>query len=94
MATLTLLISEVVTNAVIHPDIDPPGPIGLSARIEQDTIRVEVTDEGPGFNPQPRDPDRLQGGYGLYLVDKEALRWGVERTPKTTVWFELSATRT
>jgi anti-sigma regulatory factor (Ser/Thr protein kinase) len=92
IATLTLLISEIVTNAVIHPDVEPPGLIGLCIRINRERIRIEVSDEGTGFTPQPRDPDRLDGGYGLYLVDKAASRWGVERTPSTTVWFELATT--
>jgi anti-sigma regulatory factor (Ser/Thr protein kinase) len=90
IATLVLLTSEIVTNAVIHPDLDPPGLIKLYARINDGTIRIEVSDEGSGFTPRPRDPDRLEGSYGLYLVDKQAARWGVEQAPNTTVWFELT----
>jgi anti-sigma regulatory factor (Ser/Thr protein kinase) len=31
------------------------------------------------------------GGWGLFLVDQIADRWGVRRTPTgTCVWFELS----
>jgi anti-sigma regulatory factor (Ser/Thr protein kinase) len=93
MATLVLLTSEVVTNAVIHPDVDPPGVIGLCARIDQDTVRIEVTDAGSGFTPRPRDPNRLEGGFGLYLVAKESERWGVEQAPQTTVWFEVTRKR-
>lgn len=36
-----------------------------------------------------REPDSLSDGYGLYLLDKAASSWGVERTGGTTVWFEL-----
>ena len=90
MATLTLLVSEVVTNAVIHPELDDPGDIRLRARIADDVIRVEVTDGGDGFEPRPRDPSRSDRGYGLYLLEKQAERWGVERAVGTTVWFELS----
>jgi anti-sigma regulatory factor (Ser/Thr protein kinase) len=90
LATLTLLVSEVVTNAVIHPDLEQPGEIQLCARISQDTIRVEVTDQGSGFTPRPRDATRSDRGYGLYLVEKQAQRWGVDRTDGTTVWFELA----
>jgi anti-sigma regulatory factor (Ser/Thr protein kinase) len=92
IATLTLLISEVVTNAVIHPDADPPGVIALYVRIRDGRLRIEVSDDGSGFTPKARDPDRLDGGYGLYLVEKEAARWGVEQAPNTTVWFELKTT--
>ena len=36
-----------------------------------------------------RDPMRTDGGYGLYLVEKVASRWGVDSTSPTKVWFEL-----
>ena len=30
------------------------------------------------------------GGWGLFLVDRIADRWGVRRTPSgTSVWFEI-----
>lgn len=91
LATLTLLVSELVTNAVIHPDVEPPGGIRLTARIAGGSIRVEVTDEGSGFTPQPRDPGKSDRGYGLYLLEQQASAWGVERHGGNTVWFELSA---
>jgi anti-sigma regulatory factor (Ser/Thr protein kinase) len=90
LATLTLLVSEVVTNAVIHPDVEPPADIQLRARIADGVIRVEVTDEGSGFEPTPRDPTRPDRGYGLYLLEQQAMRWGVEQRAGTTVWFELT----
>ena len=90
LATLTLLVSEVVTNAVIHPDVEPPGSIRLSARIAQGLIRVEVTDGGSGFTPQPRDPEQSDRGYGLFLLEHQASAWGVEHSDVNTVWFELS----
>ena len=89
LATLTLLVSEVVTNAVIHPDVEPPCGIRLSARIADNRIRVEVTDEGAGFEPRPRDPARSDRGYGLYLLEQQATAWGVEQGSGNTVWFEL-----
>jgi anti-sigma regulatory factor (Ser/Thr protein kinase) len=94
LATLTLLVSEVVTNAVIHSDAPALSGILMSARrLDNDTMRVEVTDQGGGFTPAPRDPARPGGGYGLYLVEKEARRWGVDRQGGTRVWFE-TATQT
>jgi anti-sigma regulatory factor (Ser/Thr protein kinase) len=90
LATLTLLVSEVVTNAVTHPKVEPPGAIRLSARIGGAAIRVEVTDQGSGFTPQPRDPAKSDRGYGLFLLEHQSSAWGVERHGGTTVWFELS----
>lgn len=88
--TVMLLVSEMVTNAVIHPDVDPPGTVRIHARISKAGIRVEVSDQGKGFKPTPPDPRPLGGGFGLYLLEKEAARWGVEQVPHTTVWFELA----
>jgi hypothetical protein len=52
-------------------------------------VRVEVIDSGSGFAPEPRDPARATGGFGLFLVDTQAARWGVDREGGTRVWFEL-----
>lgn len=90
LATLTLLVSEVVTNAVIHPEVQPPADIRLVARVQRGVLRVEVTDRGSGFTPRPRDLAAADRGYGLYLLDKVATRWGVDRLGGTTVWFELT----
>src|SRR5256885_5425351 len=76
LATLTLLVSEIVTNAVIHPDVPRPSEIRLCARFAEGVIRVEVTDRGSGFSPRPRDPAKVDGGYGLYLLEKAADCWG------------------
>ena len=60
----------------------------------QGTIRVEVRDGGGGFDPgtpRPRSGEEAAGygGYGLFLVERMASRWGVERDDGTLVWFEL-----
>jgi anti-sigma regulatory factor (Ser/Thr protein kinase) len=90
LATLLLLVSELVTNAVIHSAAPADTAIVLRARMtEAGAIRVEITDGGRGFTPAPRDPDRPGGGYGLFLVEREAERWGVDREGGTRVWFEL-----
>jgi hypothetical protein len=48
-----------------------------------------VVDEGNGFEPVPRPKSSTKaGGWGLYLVEKLAARWGVS-TGSTHVWFEL-----
>lgn len=90
LATVKLLVSEVVTNAVTHPDVEPPANVRLLARLEPDVIRVEVTDDGSGFDPVPRDPSRTGSGFGLFLVDKESVRWGVDDIGGNRVWFEVA----
>jgi anti-sigma regulatory factor (Ser/Thr protein kinase) len=88
-----LLVSEIVTNAVVHPEVDPPGKVELFAQLGKEVIRVEVSDQGTGFTPRKRNPGQLGGGFGLYLLDKESARWGVESTPHTKVWFEVPITQ-
>ena len=92
-ATLTLLISEVVTNSVIHPDPAVGGSVGLQITAYADRVRVEVSDAGSGFDasslrPRPREA----GGHGLIVVDALASRWGTSRRDAEDgfcVWFEL-----
>jgi anti-sigma regulatory factor (Ser/Thr protein kinase) len=90
LETLALLVSELVSNAVLHSDAPPDSDILLHARVlERGTIRIEVTDCGSGFAAAPRDRTRVTGGHGLLLVAQEASRWGVDREGGTRVWFEL-----
>lgn len=90
MATLTLLVSELVSNAVLHSDAPPGSHILLCAHLLGNAgVRVEVTDQGSGFVPVPRDPIRTHGGYGLHLVDQQATSWGVDQQGGTRVWFEI-----
>ena len=83
----TLLVSELVTNAVKY------GP-------EEETIRLIVGRSGGrtrftvhdlGLGPLPEmraESNPEPGGHGLRLVDTLADRWGVERG-STRVWFEI-----
>jgi two-component sensor histidine kinase len=85
--TMRLLVSELVTNAVLHSEAPPTTPIRLAADSDDDRVRVEVADGGRPFTPS--DAARARGGWGLRLVEKEARRWGVDDLHGTTVWFEL-----
>jgi anti-sigma regulatory factor (Ser/Thr protein kinase) len=86
---LVLLVSEVVSNAVRHSSGPAAGVIRLSVTLTKTAIHVAVSDEGGGFTPRTRDPDRIEDGYGLYLLEKAASSWGVENSGGTTVWFAL-----
>ena len=87
---IRLLVSELVTNAVRHADAPGAGEVGLDVTLRGDRVRVEVADPGIGFEPQPRDDEMSRpGGWGLYLVDRIADRWGVIRNRMNRVWFEI-----
>ena len=86
-----LLVSEVVTNAVVHGGADVAVTLQLTMRVTSKLVRVEVTDPGGGFDASggPPGSDREIGGWGLVLVDKLADRWGTEQEPQSKVWFEI-----
>jgi len=87
----TLLISELVTNAVKYGPED--GEIRLIIATDEITTRFTVHDPGAGPLPEMQvadTPAHVGGGHGLRLVDSLADRWGVERG-STRVWFELQA---
>jgi anti-sigma regulatory factor (Ser/Thr protein kinase) len=89
--TVCLLASELVTNAVRHAANTKP-TIRLEATIRDRRLCLCVTDSGDGFArpPAPR-PRGEHGGYGLFLVEQLACRWGVA---DSTVWCELRAAAT
>lgn len=91
LADACLLTSELVTNSVRHGTAGPASRLRFKAKAETGKIRVEVSDWGSGFDadrPRPH-PRGAVGGFGLYLVDRLASRWGVDRQGPVRVWFEL-----
>ena len=88
---LELLTSEVVTNALKHARVTTENSVAVEALVFDDVVRVEVRDRGSGFDPPtPGPPGQLRpSGWGLFLVEELARRWGVDSVPSTTVWFEV-----
>jgi anti-sigma regulatory factor (Ser/Thr protein kinase) len=86
--TLRLLVSELVTNSIRHVT-GSNRPVELAVRIGARAIRVEVHDGGSGFKPRKPEPRGADGGFGLFLVERMASRWGVDTQDGTRVWFEL-----
>jgi anti-sigma regulatory factor (Ser/Thr protein kinase) len=88
---LRLLVSELVTNSLRHAGLSERDVIHLRVSLTDGKIRVEVSDEGPGFSLREETPSLYQAsGWGLFLVRQIADRWGVTRNRETCVWFELS----
>jgi anti-sigma regulatory factor (Ser/Thr protein kinase) len=82
-----LLVSELVTNAVIHAHSEAEVAVVLTPA----ALRVEVADHGDG-DAVLKDAERFDtSGRGIALVDALSARWGVE--PRAgggkTIWFEL-----
>ena len=84
-SNLALIISELVTNSVVH---GPGRPITLRLRISDDgVLQGEVEDHGDGALEKLADA-RGQG-FGLRLVDQLSRAWG-HYPGSTHVWFELA----
>lgn len=90
--TAVLLVSELVTNAVLHA-IDT-GAIGLELTFAGTWLRVEVQDGDPNWRQMCDPADCDESGYGFVLIDSLAGRWGVRRiSAGKAVWAELDASR-
>ncbi len=90
---LRLLVSEVVTNAVRHSGATPGARVRVVAENGMGCVRVEVHDEGCGFVAPARPGPGPEGtsGWGLFLVQNLARRWGTQSAPDAYVWFELAS---
>lgn len=92
MDDLRLLVSELVTNSVLHTGLDPADLITLKICSGAGAVRVEVADHGPGFDPAPpyEPGSNGYGGRGLYLIDAISERWDVDRSGSfNRVWVEV-----
>jgi anti-sigma regulatory factor (Ser/Thr protein kinase) len=80
-----LLVSELITNAVLHG----AGRIRLSADLDDDRLRVEVRDEGSGLEREARATSGPElRGHGLTIVEAGSSRWGIHEGT-THVWAEI-----
>jgi anti-sigma regulatory factor (Ser/Thr protein kinase) len=87
METLRLLVTELVSNSVRHAHAKT---VVLKVLVGRTVVLTEVTDEGPGFDPADTGEPGSDSGWGLFLVERLAHRWGVNQAASSTrVWFEL-----
>jgi CheY-like chemotaxis protein len=86
VATVELLVSELVTNAVVHASSAPR----VEVQLEGGSARVQVFDDDPALPTAGEAPTSSPGGRGLYLVEQLATRWGAEpHGDGKVIWFEL-----
>jgi two-component sensor histidine kinase len=85
--TALLLVSELVTNAVVHAE----SPLILQIEVARPHVRVSVEDCS-AERPRPRAAGAEDAnGRGLWLVDALATAWGCHGTEAggKRVWFEV-----
>jgi CheY-like chemotaxis protein/anti-sigma regulatory factor (Ser/Thr protein kinase) len=83
---VNLLVTELVTNAVVHGGSDAD----VAVLLEPDGLRVEVADRGAGVIAPRAATDDDTSGRGMALVETMARRWGIEDTEDgKLVWFEV-----
>ncbi|MEA3018761.1 MAG: hypothetical protein QOI47_285 [Actinomycetota bacterium] len=82
-----LLVSELVTNAVVHAGSE----VEVAVRLLTDAVRIEVVDRSPAVQLRPKRPSEDdESGRGLLLVETMASAWGVEPIEGgKSVWFEV-----
>ncbi|GHG39356.1 ATP-binding protein [Streptomyces zaomyceticus] len=88
--TVALVVSELVTNAVVHTASDR---VVCEIREGEETLRIAVRDEGGAAGPRIRDCGEDERGRGLLIVDALCSAWGADRTGHGTaqvVWAELA----
>ena len=79
-----LIVSELVTNAVLHGEQD--GGVGVSLAWNAPILRIEVRSAGAFGLSDGQGPAH---GRGLRLIEALSDRWGIDTGPATTVWAEV-----
>jgi anti-sigma regulatory factor (Ser/Thr protein kinase) len=88
-----LLAHELVANSVRHARPAGAQPVRLTVECDGQTLSVEVSDRGPGFDPLSALAEhwrRQARFHGLFLLDSLADRWGYRRDRVGFgIWFEI-----
>jgi anti-sigma regulatory factor (Ser/Thr protein kinase) len=90
---VVLLVSEVVTNSVVHSGSSGGGKVAMTVAVGSEAVLVEVCDVGSGTSvPHVRNDPEAENGRGMFLVDLLAARWGIQDNLSQgfrTLWFEV-----
>ncbi len=89
--TVLLVVSELVTNALVHTQ----GAVRVELTLAADRLRVTVSDSSPRAPAKPVVVDwESTGGRGLFLVEAVSAAWGsVPVGGGKQVWSEIVVTR-
>jgi anti-sigma regulatory factor (Ser/Thr protein kinase) len=89
---LALLVSELVTNSLLHAGLKADDTIDLHVNNGGHHVSVAVHDRGPGFTPPVPSADLLHvGGQGLVIAAALSEAWGVDcDSDGCTVWADIA----
>jgi DNA-binding NarL/FixJ family response regulator len=81
-----LLVSELVTNAVIHAQSE----VEVALYLRPGRVRVEVIDSATEYVHRRAAADDEQSGRGMALTEALAAAWGIDTLlAGKSVWFEV-----
>ncbi|WP_338698533.1 SpoIIE family protein phosphatase [Streptomyces sp. Q6] len=84
-----LLVSEMVTNVLVHTDGDALLVTEITAESPR-RLRVQVSDASDDLPHRRRPGELASSGRGLVLMELLAQRWGVDPQGEgKSIWFEL-----
>ena len=83
---VSLLVSELVANAVLHAG----SQVEVTVQLKAATVRIEVLDEDEDLPLLREAADHATSGRGLAMVEALSLAWGADqRDGGKAVWFEV-----
>lgn len=96
---ILISLTEAVNNAIIHGNgCDCNKKVSIRLRKQKDTLAIQVSDQGCGFNPtqipDPTAPENLDkpGGRGVFLMQKLCDRLRFQNGGRTVeMHFQLAA---
>jgi serine/threonine-protein kinase RsbW len=95
-----LLVTELVSNSIRHAELRAGERIRIRAAWTGCRLKVIVRDRDDGRPSRPvgiagsiRPAPGAESGWGLFIVNQVASRWGAIHDGGPGCWFELDATR-
>ena len=98
-----LLVTELVSNSIRHAQLRADERIRIWAGWSGRRLKVIVRDRDHGQPGRPSQPVGIAGsirpapgaesGWGLFIVNQVASRWGAIHDGGPGYWFELHASR-
>jgi anti-sigma regulatory factor (Ser/Thr protein kinase) len=92
---VTLLVSEAVTNSIVHSASRNGGQVTLTLDECDSYIHVDVADAGGESVPEVHEDLFAEGGRGMMLIDMLSQEWVVQDHDNgRTLSFRVAHTRT